>query len=97
VLEDGFSVTQPDGLSRTDLIDPHAYGAVDIYRGPSSAMFGNYATGGAINFRLWVALLVAGSGAPDAPRESSRRSCRLTIALSVPIDWRWFRVMQAPC
>jgi iron complex outermembrane recepter protein len=53
VLEDGFSVTQPDGLSRTDLIDPHAYGAVDIYRGPSSAMFGNYATGGAINFRLW--------------------------------------------
>jgi iron complex outermembrane receptor protein len=53
VLEDGFSVTQPDGLSRTDLIDPHAYGAVDVYRGPSSAMFGNYATGGAINFRLW--------------------------------------------
>jgi iron complex outermembrane receptor protein len=51
VLEDGFSVTQPDGLSRTDLLDPHAYGAVDIYRGPSSAMFGNYATGGAINFR----------------------------------------------
>jgi iron complex outermembrane receptor protein len=53
VLEDGFSVTQPDGLSRTDLIDPHAYGGVDVYRGPSSAMFGNYATGGAINFRLW--------------------------------------------
>ena len=53
VLEDGFPVTQPDGLSRTDLTDPHAYGAVDIYRGPSSAMFGNYATGGAINFRLW--------------------------------------------
>jgi iron complex outermembrane receptor protein len=53
VLEDGFPVTQPDGLSRTDLTDPHAYGAVDVYRGPSSAMFGNYATGGAINFRLW--------------------------------------------
>src|SRR5436853_127833 len=53
VLEDGFPVTQPDGLSRTDLTDPHAYGSVDVYRGPSSAMFGNYATGGAINFRLW--------------------------------------------
>jgi iron complex outermembrane receptor protein len=52
VLEDGFPVTQPDGLSRTDLTDPHAYGGVDVYRGPSSAMFGNYATGGAINFRL---------------------------------------------
>src|SRR4029450_8235506 len=53
VLEDGFSVTPPDGLSRTDLTDPHAYGGVDVYRGPASAMFGNYATGGAINFRLW--------------------------------------------
>ena len=53
VLEDGFPVTQPDGLSRTDLMDPHAYGGADVYRGPSSAMFGNYATGGAINFRLW--------------------------------------------
>ena len=53
VLEDGFPVTQPDGLSRTDLTDPHAYGGIDVYRGPSSAMFGNYATGGAINFRLW--------------------------------------------
>ena len=53
VLEDGFPVTQPDGLSRTDLTDPHAYGGVDFYRGPSSAMFGNYATGGAVNFRLW--------------------------------------------
>ena len=52
MMDDGFPVTQPDGLSRTDLIDPHAYGAVDVWRGPSSALFGDYATGGAINFRL---------------------------------------------
>lgn len=51
MLEDGFSVTQPDGLSRTDLTDPHAYAGVDVYRGPSSALFGNFANGGAINFR----------------------------------------------
>lgn len=51
ILEDGFSVTQPDGLSRTDLTDPHAYAGVDVYRGPSSALFGNFANGGAINFR----------------------------------------------
>jgi iron complex outermembrane receptor protein len=51
VLEDGFPATQPDGLSRTDLTDPHAYGGIDVYRGPSSALFGNYATGGAVNFR----------------------------------------------
>ena len=51
IFDDGFPVTQPDGLSRTDLIDPHAYGRVDVIRGPSSALFGNYATGGAIDFR----------------------------------------------
>jgi len=51
ISEDGFPVTQPDGLSRSDLIDPRAYGAIDVIRGPSSALFGNYATGGALNFR----------------------------------------------
>jgi iron complex outermembrane recepter protein len=51
IFEDGFPVTQPDGLSRTDLIDPRAYSAIDVIRGPSSALYGNYATGGALNFR----------------------------------------------
>ena len=39
------------GLARFDLTDPHAYGAVDVVRGPSSARYGNYAIEGAINFR----------------------------------------------
>ncbi|WP_445192479.1 TonB-dependent receptor family protein [Sphingomonas sp. Tas61C01] len=51
VFEDDFPVTQPDGLARFDLADPHAYGAVDVVRGPSSARYGNYALGGAVNFR----------------------------------------------
>ena len=50
VFEDGFNVTQPDGLARTDLIDPHAYGRIDVSRGPSSSLYGNYAIEGAINF-----------------------------------------------
>ena len=50
IFDDGFPVTQPDGLSRSDLVDPHAYGAIDVIRGPSSALYGNYATGGALNF-----------------------------------------------
>ena len=52
VFEDGFPVTQPDGLARTDLTDPHAYGRIDVVKGPSSALYGNYATGGAIRFQL---------------------------------------------
>ncbi|WP_244472589.1 Plug domain-containing protein, partial [Methylobacterium sp. Leaf89] len=46
VLEDGFLLTQPDGASRFDLVDPRAYGRIDVFRGPQSALFGNYATGG---------------------------------------------------
>jgi iron complex outermembrane receptor protein len=51
VYEDGFPVTQSDGLSRTDITDPHAYEAIDIIRGPSSARYDNYALGGVVNFR----------------------------------------------
>ena len=50
LFEDGFPVTQPDGTGRTDLADPHAYSRIDVVRGPSSAQYGNYATGGAIDF-----------------------------------------------
>lgn len=50
VLEDGFPVTQADGASRFDITDPRAYGRIDVFRGPQSALFGNYATGGALNF-----------------------------------------------
>ncbi|WP_267355289.1 MULTISPECIES: TonB-dependent receptor [unclassified Methylobacterium] len=51
VLEDGFILTQPDGASRFDLTDPRAYSRIDVFRGPQSPLFGNYATGGAIAFR----------------------------------------------
>ncbi len=51
VFEDGFPVTQPDGTARSDLTDPHAYGHVTVVEGPSSALYGNYATGGMIDFQ----------------------------------------------
>ncbi|WP_035363246.1 TonB-dependent receptor plug domain-containing protein, partial [Acetobacter pasteurianus] len=43
VLEDGFPMTQPDGTARADLIDPHAYQGVDVFEGPASTLYGNYA------------------------------------------------------
>ncbi len=49
VLEDGFPETQPDGNSRTDLVDPHAYRSADVFEGPASTVFGNYAVDGAIS------------------------------------------------
>ncbi len=50
LFEDGFPVTQPDGLGRADLTDPHAYDSIDVVQGPSSTLYGNYATGGAVFF-----------------------------------------------
>lgn len=51
VMEDGFPMTQPDGTARADIIDPHAYEGVDVFQGPASTIYGNYAINGAINFR----------------------------------------------
>ena len=51
--EDGFPILTADGLGHTNVLDPHSFAAVDVYRGPSSALFGNYAYGGAINFRTF--------------------------------------------
>ncbi len=49
--EDGFDLTQSDGLSRLDLQDPWFMEAIDVERGAASAIHGNYALGGAVNFR----------------------------------------------
>ena len=51
MYEDWFPTTQSDGLSRTDINDPGAYEGVDVLRGPSSALYDNYALGGVVNFR----------------------------------------------
>ncbi len=53
VMEDGFNLTLANGGGGYTLaMDPHAYGAVDVYRGGSSALWGNYAMEGAVNFRM---------------------------------------------
>jgi iron complex outermembrane receptor protein len=53
MFEDGFPIVTADGNGRTDILDPHSYSAIDVYRGPSSALFGNYSYGGAINYRTF--------------------------------------------
>jgi iron complex outermembrane recepter protein len=60
MYEDGFQIVTADGNVRTDILDPHAFTAVDVYRGPSSALFGNYATGGAVNFRSFSGAQIDG-------------------------------------
>lgn len=51
MFEDGFDLTQSDGLSRLDMQDPWFMEAIDVERGASSALYGNYALGGIVNFR----------------------------------------------
>ena len=51
VFEDGFDLTQSDGLSRLDLNDPWFMENVVVERGAASALYGNYALGGMVDFR----------------------------------------------
>ncbi|MCX5721669.1 MAG: TonB-dependent receptor [Nitrospirae bacterium] len=51
VYEDGFMQTQSDGLSRLDMHDPWFMRSVDVTRGASSSLYGNYALGGMVQFR----------------------------------------------
>ncbi|NOS81676.1 MAG: TonB-dependent receptor [Nitrospira sp. CG24C] len=49
--EDGIGQTQSDGLSRLDSHDPWFMESVEVVRGASSSLYGNYALGGAVHFR----------------------------------------------
>jgi iron complex outermembrane receptor protein len=49
VLIDGVPITEPDGLTRLDLIELGAARQVEVVRGPASAVYGGVASGGAIN------------------------------------------------
>ncbi len=51
VYEDGFTLTQSDGLSRLDLHDPWFMRSVEVIRGASSSLYDNYALGGMVQFR----------------------------------------------
>ena len=51
VYEDGFMQTQSDGLSRLDMHDPWFMRSVEVTRGASSSLYGNYALGGMVQFR----------------------------------------------
>lgn len=54
VLSDGFPITSADGFTRTSSLDPYAFGGVEVYRGPSSALLGNFAAFGGIDFKSYT-------------------------------------------
>jgi iron complex outermembrane receptor protein len=51
VLQDGVPITDPDSLTRLDLVDTHLVESVEVVRGPNSTLWGINATGGVINIR----------------------------------------------
>jgi iron complex outermembrane receptor protein len=49
VLLDGVPVTDPDGLSRLDVVNTQIVEQVDVLKGPNSTLYGANAAGGVVN------------------------------------------------
>lgn len=49
VMLDGIPVTDPDSLTRLDMVDTHLVESVEVVRGPNSTLWGINATGGVVN------------------------------------------------
>lgn len=49
VMLDGVPITEPDGLTRLDLVELASAKQVEAVRGPASALYGGVASGGVIN------------------------------------------------
>lgn len=49
VLLDGVPVTDPDGLSRLDVVDTQLVERIDVVRGPNSTLYGANAAAGVVN------------------------------------------------
>ncbi len=50
VLLDGVPITDPDGLTRLDFVNPQLIDQIEIVKGPNSTLYGSNAIGGVVNF-----------------------------------------------
>ncbi|WP_457641591.1 TonB-dependent receptor family protein [Persephonella sp.] len=50
ILLDGVPITDPDGFTRLDFIDPQLLEQIDIVKGPNSTLYGANSAGGVVNF-----------------------------------------------
>ncbi len=50
VLLDGVPITDPDGLTRLDFVNPQLVEQIEIVKGPNSTLYGANAIGGVVNF-----------------------------------------------
>ncbi|WP_029521838.1 TonB-dependent receptor [Persephonella sp. KM09-Lau-8] len=50
ILLDGVPITDPDGFTRLDFVDPQLLEEIDIVKGPNSTLYGANSAGGVVNF-----------------------------------------------
>ncbi len=50
ILLDGVPITDPDGLTRLDFVDPQLLEQIDVVKGPNSTLYGANSAGGVVNF-----------------------------------------------
>lgn len=49
IMVDGIPITDPDSLTRLDMVDPSIIEKIEVVKGPNSTMYGANASGGVIN------------------------------------------------
>ena len=50
IMLDGVPITDPDGFTRMDFIDPQLLEQIEIVKGPNSTLYGANSAGGVVNF-----------------------------------------------
>jgi len=50
ILLDGVPITDPDGMTRLDFVNPQLIDQIEIVKGPNSTLYGANAIGGVVNF-----------------------------------------------
>lgn len=83
VLLNGVPITDPDGFSKLDLLDPQQIEQIEVVKGPNSTLWGANAAGGVINIITKSPLTTKGGFAKIGGGSFGERSSAFSYASNV--------------
>jgi iron complex outermembrane receptor protein len=83
IMVDGVPVTDPDSLTRLDMVDPSLIERIEVVKGPNSTLYGANASGGVVNIITKSPLAAQGFRGEAAGGSYGSRSLELQYGGSV--------------